>query len=155
MSTERTIDRTDARLLEAVQQDARQTLAELAQRCASSSSSVTRRLRRLEELGVITGYTANVSPQALGYGQDVFVELTLKGQDGATMAAFEQAISAVSQVLSCWLMSGESDYLLRVVARDAADYETVHRKLSQLPGVWRVRSSFAMRQVLWRQLQPP
>ena len=51
-------------------------------------------------------------------------------------------------------MSGESDYLLRVVARDAADYETVHRKLSQLPGVWRVRSSFAMRQVLWRQLQP-
>ena len=147
------LDRTDVRLHDAVQRDARQTLAQLAQSCASSPSSVARRLKRLEDLGVITGYTANVSPRGLGYGQDVFVEVSLRGQDGASMQAFEEAVGAVTQVLSCWLMSGEFDYLLRVVARDAADYEAVHRKLSQLPGVWRLRSSFAMRQVLWRQFQ--
>jgi DNA-binding Lrp family transcriptional regulator len=155
MPTNPELDRTDVRLLEAVQRDARQTLAQLAHHCASSPSSVARRLQRLEQLGVVTGYTANVSAHGLGYVQDVFVEVTLRGQDGNSMSAFEEVIGTVQQVLECWLMSGEFDYLLRVVTRDAADYENVHRKLSQLPGVWRLRSSFAMRQVLQRPIQVP
>jgi len=154
MGNSKILDRTDVKLLEAVQSDARQTLAQLADQCASSPSSVARRLKKLEDFGVITGYTAVISPRGLGYAQDVFVEVSLRGQDGASMVAFEQSIGTVSQVLSCWLMSGEFDYLIRVVARDAADYENVHRQLSQLPGVLRLRSSFAMRQVIWRQVQP-
>lgn len=148
------MDKTDIKLIQAVQDDGRQTLAELSERCATSPSSVARRLKRLEDDGVITGYTATVSPKGLGYKQDIFVEVTLRGQDGGSMAAFEAAIAGVRQVLSCWLMSGEFDYLVRVVARDASDYEQLHRTLSQLPGVQRLRSSFALRQVLWRQIQP-
>ena len=147
------MDKIDAKLIQAVQDDGRQTLAQLAERCATSPSSVARRMKRLEEAGVITGYAATVSPKGLGYKQDIFVEVTLKGQDGASMNAFEEAIAQVRQVLSCWLMSGEFDYLVRVVARDASDYEQLHRRLSQLPGVQRLRSSFALRQVLWRQIQ--
>lgn len=147
------MDKIDRNILQAVQEDGRQTLAQLAERCASSASSVARRLKRMEEQGVITGYAATVSPKGLGFKQDIFVEVTLKGQDGASMAAFEQAVAQVRQVLSCWLMSGEFDYLVRVVARDASDYEQLHRRLSQLPGVQRLRSSFALRQVLWRQIQ--
>lgn len=154
MGLTKILDRTDVWLIEAVQSDARQTLGQLAVHCASSPSSVARRLKRLEDLGIITGYTASVSPRGLGYAQDVFVEVSLRGQDEASMLAFEQSVGTVQQVLSCWLMSGEFDYLIRVVARDAADYENVHRQLSQLPGVSRLRSSFAMRQVLWRQVQP-
>jgi Lrp/AsnC family leucine-responsive transcriptional regulator len=147
------MDKIDAKIIQAVQDDGRQTLAQLAERCATSASSVARRMKRLEEAGVITGYAATVSPKGLGYKQDIFVEVTLKGQDGASMNAFEEAIAQVRQVLSCWLMSGEFDYLVRVVARDASDYEQLHRRLSQLPGVQRLRSSFALRQVLWRQIQ--
>lgn len=147
------MDKIDVKLLQAVQADGRQTLAQLAQACATSPSSAARRLKRLEEEGVIAGYAATVSPKGLGYKQDIFVEVTLKGQDGASMQAFENAIAQFRQVLSCWLMSGEFDYLVRVVARDAGDYEQLHRRLSQLPGVSRLRSSFALRQVLWRQIQ--
>jgi DNA-binding Lrp family transcriptional regulator len=149
-----TMDKTDVKLIQAVQDDSRQTLAQLSDRCATSSSSVARRLKRLEDEGIITGYTATVSPSGLGYKQDIFVEVTLRGQDGASMSAFEAAIAGVKQVLSCWLMSGEFDYLVRVVARDASDYEQLHRHLSQLPGVQRLRSSFSLRQVLSRQIQP-
>ena len=147
------MDKIDIKLIHAMQDDGRQTLAQLAERCATSPSSVARRMKRLEEEGVITGYAATVSPKGLGFKQDIFVEVTLKGQDGASMNAFEQAIAQVRQVLSCWLMSGEFDYLVRVVARDASDYEQLHRRLSQLPGVQRLRSSFALRQVLRRQIQ--
>jgi Lrp/AsnC family transcriptional regulator, leucine-responsive regulatory protein len=147
------MDKIDAQLIHAVQRDGRQTLAQLSDLCATSASSVARRLKRLEDQGVITGYSASVSPKGLGFKQDIFVEVTLQGQDGGSMAAFEQAIAGVRQVLSCWLMSGEFDYLVRVVARDASDYEQLHRHLSQLPGVQRLRSSFALRQVLWRQIQ--
>jgi Lrp/AsnC family leucine-responsive transcriptional regulator len=148
------IDKTDIKLLQAVQRDGRQTLAQLSEQCATSPSSAARRLKRLEEQGVISGYAASVSPKALGFGQDIFVEVTLSGQDGNSMTEFESAILGVNQVLSCWLMSGEFDYLVRVVARDASDYERLHRHLSLLPGVQRLRSSFALRQVLWRQIQP-
>lgn len=148
------LDAIDVRLLDAVQGDARLTLEALAERCALSTSSVARRLRALEAAGIIEGYAALVSPQALGYGQDVFVEVSLHTQSGASMDQFESAVAGLRQVLSCWLMSGEFDYLLRVVARDPADYEQVHRALSKLPGVLRIRSSFALRQVLWRQLAP-
>lgn len=147
------MDKIDTKILQAIQADGRQTLAQLAERCLTSPSSAARRLKRLEDEGVITGYAATVSPKGLGYKQDIFVEVTLKAQDGASMTAFEDAVGQVRQVLSCWLMSGEFDYLVRVVARDAGDYEQLHRRLSQLPGVQRLRSSFALRQVLWRQIQ--
>ena len=147
------MEKIDIQIIHAVQRDGRQTLAQLSELCATSPSTVARRLKRLEDEGVITGYRANISPKGLGFKQDIFVEVTLNGQDGNSMAAFEQAIAGVKQVLSCWLMSGEFDYLVRVVARDASDYEQLHRRLSQLPGVQRLRSSFALRQVLLRQIQ--
>jgi DNA-binding Lrp family transcriptional regulator len=148
------IDKIDVRLLQAVQSDARLTLADLAQLGSTSTSSAARRLKRLEEEGIITGYSANVDPAGLGFVQDIFVEVTLTGQDEKTMDKFERGLAGIRQVLSCWLMSGESDYLVRVVARDAPDYEHIHRTLSKLPGVHRLRSSFALRQVFRRQMDP-
>ena len=94
-------------------------------------------------------------PTAVGLGTDVFVEITLASQDEPTLDAFEAAVADRPEVLSCHLMAGNFDYLLHVVVRDVGDYETVHRThLAQLPGVDRMRSSFALRSVCDRTAYP-
>ena len=146
------LDRLDRALLRAVQRDARQNLQQLADACATSPSSATRRLQRLEREGVITGYRAQVDPAKLGLSQDIFVELSLTSQDQASMESFEQAIKQVPQVQSCWLMAGDFDYLIHVLAANPRDYERLHRQLSELPHVMRLKSSFALRRLMDRDI---
>jgi DNA-binding Lrp family transcriptional regulator len=120
----------------------------ISERISLSESACLRRVRALEQAGLIQGYAAVLDQQRAGYPVDVFVNITLDRQQQANLAAFEDAVRGVPEVMECYLMSGEFDYLLRVVVADNADFERIHaRQLTRLPGVARVHSSFALRTV--------
>lgn len=142
------IDRTDRAILRVLQDDGRITNALLAERVGLSPSACHRRVRRLEEAGTIESYTALVNRAAVDRGVSVFVEISLESQREELLDAFEAAIRDVPHVMSCHLMAGNSDYLVRVTCADVAGYETIHREhIAVLPGVTRVRSSFAIRTI--------
>ena len=142
------LDRTDTLILVALQRDARLSNRELAERVHLSESACLRRVRALEEAGVIDGYTALVNQGKVGLPGNVFVSITLNRQEQADLAAFEAAVTRVPEVMECYLMTGQQDYLLRVVVSDPADFERLHSQhLTRLPGVARVQSSFALRTV--------
>lgn len=142
------LDTTDRRLLEVLQADGRITNAALADRVHLSPSACLRRVRRLEEAGVITGYVAVLDRVMIGRATSVFVEIALTSQDEERLDEFEAQVAAVPEVLSCHLMAGNSDYLLHVAADDVSDYERIHRThLARLPHVAQLRSSFALRTV--------
>ncbi len=141
-------DRFDHTILKILQAEGRISNVVLAERVNLSESACLRRVRALEESGLIKGYAALVDQAALGLPGNVFVNITLEHQDLADLNAFEQAIQKIPEVMECYLMTGEHDYLLRVVVSDINDFERVHRNdLTQLPGVSRVSSSFALRTV--------
>ncbi len=142
------IDATDRAILAALQGDGRMTNVELAERVHLSESACLRRVRLLEDNGVIERYTMLVSPAAVGINGNVFAEITLNSQKQEDLDAFEAAVRAVPEVMECYLVTGEYDYLLRVVARDTVDYERIHHEhLTRLPGVARVKTSFTLRTV--------
>jgi Lrp/AsnC family leucine-responsive transcriptional regulator len=142
------IDRFDDAILTVLQAEGRISNVELAERVNLSESASLRRVRALEESGLIKGYAALVDQAELGLPGNVFVSITLERQDLADLNAFEQAITDIPEVMECYLMTGEYDYLLRVVVSDITDFERVHRNgLTQLAGVSRVNSSFALRTV--------
>lgn len=149
------IDKLDRQLLRLLQDDGRLSNADLAQRIGLSASACFRRLQRLEQSGVISGYAAQLDGEAIGRPTTVFIEVTLDGQGSATLDAFERAVAACPDVLECHLMSGDFDYLLRVAVADMRDYERVHRhQVAALPHVARVRTAFAMRAVAPRRGYP-
>lgn len=142
------IDATDNAILETLQERARISNVELAERVHLSESACLRRVRSLEKAGIIAGYSARVDPVQVGLPSAVFVQLTLQRQDQTDLDAFEEAVRMIPEVMECYLMTGEFDYLLRIVVSDASDYERVHRQhLTRLPGVARVQSSFTLRTV--------
>ena len=142
------MDKTDRQILRALQHDGRLSNVELAQAIHLSESATLRRVRALEEAGLITRYVALLSAQKTGFPTNVFVNITLHRQDQDDLQAFEEAVRKVPEVMECYLMTGESDYLVRVACRDAADFERLHSQhLTRLPGVARVQSSFALRTV--------
>jgi DNA-binding Lrp family transcriptional regulator len=105
-------------------------------------------MRALEGAGVIDRYVALVNQARVGLPGNVFVSITLNRQEQADLAAFEEAVKRVPEVMECYLMTGQQDYLLRVVVSDPADFERLHSQhLTRLPGVARVQSSFALRTV--------
>jgi DNA-binding Lrp family transcriptional regulator len=147
------IDALDKAIVAALLSDARQSQVELAERVPLSPTAIARRIRALEEAGIIEGYQAQVSRKALGFTMMVVVQIGLKSQGEDLLAAFEKAAARAPSVVSCYLMSGEDDYTLTVLARDLADFERIHKEqLSRLPGVARLRSSFVLREVVSRQL---
>ena len=118
-----------------------------------SSTAIARRIRTLEERGVISGYQAQISRAALGLTMMAIVQVSLKSQNEELLAAFEKAAAAAPSIISCHMMSGEDDYIIVVLARDLADFERIHKEqLSRLPGVARLRSSFVLREVVSRPL---
>jgi len=144
-------DKTDRKILALLQADGRMTNADLAQRICLSPSACLRRVQRLEAARVIAGYVALVSQDAVGRPTSIFVEVTLKSQSEESLKAFERAVRACPDVMECYLMSGDADYLIRVVAADTQDYERIHKQhLTRLPGVARIRSGFALRAVCKR-----
>lgn len=142
------LDATDRAILAELQRDARITNAALADTVHLSPSACLRRVRRLEDSGVIDRYVMLVDPASIGRSTDVFVEISVASQAGDVLDAFESAVTESPEIMSCHLMAGEADYLLHVAVDDVADYERVHRDhLARLPGVTRIRSNFAIRVV--------
>lgn len=142
------MDAIDRAVLNQLQKNGRLSNVQLASEVGLSESACLRRVKLLEESGIIDRYVMLVSQKAIGKPDNVFVRVSLDGQQREKLAAFEAEISRVSEVMECYLMSGDFDYLLRVITRDNADYVRVHNKLTSLPGVMRVQSSFALRTVL-------
>ena len=151
----RDLDRTDRRILHELQLNARQTNAELASTVALSESACLRRVRRLEAAGIIRAVVALVDQPAAGFPDSVFVTITLTSQQQDDLKRFEEAVTSLPEVMECYLMSGDADYLLRVIVADARDYERIHSQhLTRLPGVARVQSSFSLRTVIKRTELP-
>lgn len=142
------LDAIDHSILSLLQEDGRVTNADLAEKIGLSASACHRRVRQLEQSGVIERYAAVVNRQMVGRGVSVFVEISLESQREDLLASFESAVSQIPHVLSCHLMAGNADYLVHVTCADVADYERIHREhIAVLPGVTSVRSSFAIRRV--------
>ena len=142
------LDRSDKIILMELQRHAMLPIAELAEKAGLSPSSCHRRVKLLEKAKVIQGYVAQLNGRALGLANAFFVEVTLAAQTEEAFEKFEKAVQRVPEILECHLMSGQFDYLLRVAAADATDYERIHRtKLSRLPGLQRLQSSLALRAV--------
>lgn len=147
------LDALDRAILSALLEDGRLSQVDLAERVPLSPTAVARRIRALEDAGYIEGYQARISRHALGLDMTAFVAIALKSQSQELLAEFEKAVVAAPSIVTCHLMSGEDDYLLTVLARDLADYERIHKEeLSRLPGVARLKSSFALREVKARAL---
>ncbi|CAJ5474428.1 AsnC family transcriptional regulator [Burkholderia pseudomallei] len=135
----------DFQILACLQEDPRMPMAELAERVNSSASPCWRRVKRMEETGVIQGYNLALDRKALGFGIDAFVYVKITSHGERDAVEFEQALQVVDQVLSCYILSGVEDYLLRVVARDLDSFASFSRKvLAALPHVKEVRSAFVM-----------
>ena len=142
------MDNYDRRILEALQRDGRISNVQLAQHVSLSESACLRRVRALEEDGHIDRYAALVNQATAGLPGNVFVQIGLHREVESELAAFEDAVRNIPEVMECYLMSGEFDYLLRVVVADMADFERIHKtELTRLPGVARVNSSFGIRTV--------
>jgi Lrp/AsnC family leucine-responsive transcriptional regulator len=142
------LDAIDHSILNKLQKNGRLSNVQLAAEVGLSESACLRRVKLLEESGIIDRYVMLISQKAIGKPDNVFVRVTLDGQQREKLAAFEAEISMVPEVMECYLMSGDFDYLLRVITRNNADYVRVHNQLTSLPGVMRVQSSFALRAVL-------
>ena len=141
-------DAIDQRILSYLQKDGRLTYVQLAGKVGLSESACLRRVKLLEQNGIIDRYVMLVDQALIGKPGNVFVRVTLEGQQQDKLQLFEQEIGRVKDVMECYLMSGDSDYLLRVIVRDNEDYLRIHNRLTNLPGVLRVQSSFALKTVL-------
>lgn len=144
-------DRITESILRILQHDGRLSNAELAQRVGLSPSACLRRVRLLEEQGVIRGYRAVIDERSAHKLTTVIVQITLERLTDETLRRFEARIRDCPDIRECYLMTGAADYLLHVAARDLADYERIHKEeLSRLPGVVRIQSNFAIRPVVQR-----
>jgi len=144
-----TLDRFDKLILEALQRDGRISNVQLAALINLSESACLRRVRALEDDGFIDRYAALVSQTKAGLSGNIFVHIGLQREEQSELDAFEAAVRNIPEVMECYLMTGEFDYLLRVVVSDMADFERLHKEaLTRLPGVARVNSSVAIRTVL-------
>jgi DNA-binding Lrp family transcriptional regulator len=141
------VDRIDREIVAHLQQDGRMTFTALAEKVRLSLSRCQRRVRDLENSGVITGYQAQVDPAALGLGFEALVFVTLSRPD--VVEEFDDAVRAVSQVIEAQRLFGEPDYLLRVVAADLAAFQQLYEsRLIRLPGVQGMKSTIVMKQAV-------
>jgi len=149
------LDAIDRKILDALQENARISNADLARAVGLSPSACSRRVRDLEESGIIKRYAALIDPEIAGMPVSVFVNVTLEKQVEGDLEAFENAVAALPEVMECYLMTGDSDYLLRVVASDVAAFRTfLMDHLTRIPGVANIQSSFALNQVKYLTALP-
>ena len=148
-------DSTDYKILDQLQQNSAITNVELAKRVHLSPSPCLNRVKALEASGVIQKYVALTEPQALGLGLNVFISISLKEQSKQILAEFERRIADHDEVMECYLMTGDSDYLIRVAIADMEALEKfILEQLSPIPGVEKIRSSFALKQVRYKTALP-
>ena len=149
------LDRIDREILKVLQADARIATVELADRVGLSASPCARRIQRLEAKGVIARYATVINQKAVGLPVSVFVNVTLERQVEGALETFETAVLKRPEVMECYLMTGEADYLLRVVVADLDAYERfIIEHLTRVPGIANIRSSFALKQVAYRTELP-
>ena len=149
------LDSTDLALLDALQNNGRLSLVELAKRINLSATPCTLRMRKLEQDGVITGYHAKLDPAALGQALMVFVTVSLKATDEATLKAFNAAVKPVKPILECHMVGGGFDYLLKIRVRDMAEYRDIlGGVIGALPMVESTHSYFVMEEVKESPLLP-
>jgi Lrp/AsnC family leucine-responsive transcriptional regulator len=150
-----TLDAIDRKILGLLQSDGRITMAELAEKVGLSVSPCHRRVKLLEERGVITRYIATVDQKSVGLHVSVFISIKLARQKEEDLNRFARAISKWDEVLECYLMTGPRDYWLRVVVPDLAAYERfLKTKLTRLEGIASIESSFALEQVKYTNVLP-
>ena len=149
------LDQIDLAILDHLQRDGRATSAEIGDSAGLSPSPAHRRQRLLEKGQVIRGYVALLDQDRVGLPVSVFVSVRLTAQTEELLRAFEQEVAGLPEVMECYVMSGASDYLLRVVTPDLAAYEELLRtKLTRMPGVHGVESAFALKRVVYRTNLP-
>ena len=149
------LDAIDRRILAVLQDNARIANVDLAGRAGISASPCWRRVRDLEQSGVIARYVTLVDPAALGLQVSVFVQVTLEKQVETALGEFERAVQARPEVMECYLMTGDADYHLRVVVADLPAYERfLMDHLTKVPGIANIRSSFALKQVKYTTALP-
>ena len=142
------IDTIDYKILNELQKNCRQSVAEIGDQVGLSPSATHRRIGILEKDGVIERYAAQLSGKKLGYAMTFFVEVSLESQSESVLAAFEKAALARSEVLECYLTTGSADYLIKVAAQDTESYEKIYKRIiAALPHVNRVQSSLVMKTV--------
>ena len=149
------LDTTDLRILAELQTNGALSNVELARRVHLSPSPCLARVKALEHNGVIDRYVALANAAALGLGLNVFISISLKEQSKAALAEFEQRIAEHDEVMECYLMTGDSDYLIRVALPDIAALERfILNQLTPIPGIEKIRSSFALKQVRYKTALP-
>jgi Lrp/AsnC family leucine-responsive transcriptional regulator len=150
-----TLTGIDRRILGVMQLDGRMTIQAIADRVGLSPSPCLRRIRRMEEAGIITAYSITLDQRAVGLPVSVFVSIKLERQRAGELDRFADAIAGWPEVMECYLMTGQFDYLLRVVCADLGAYEAFLRdKLTQVDGVGSIESSFALGQVKYSRALP-
>ena len=140
------LDRIDTAILECLQRDARMSLQELSSQVGLTSSPCWTRIKRMEESGVIDGYSVRVNAEKIGLADTVIVQVTLDSHSEAALFEFGRALEAIPEVLEAFLVSGDYDYYIRIVVRDTRDYERLLReRLYMIPGIAHTKSSFVLR----------
>ncbi len=151
----RKLDEIDRRILAELQSNSKLTNVELAAKVGLSASPCLARVRELERDGILRGYVALVSAEALGLKITVFIQITLEKQTEKALDIFESRIRAFPEVMECYLMTGDSDYLVRLVVPDVqALQDFIVHNLTTIPGVANIRSSFALKQVTYKTALP-
>lgn len=142
------LDEFDVRIIRILRDEGRLSVQDLSDRIGLSPTPVSRRVRRLETEGIITGYSALVDEAAIGFGVQVFVSVKLDRQVDEALARFEAAVQDFPEVVDCWLMTGNRDYMLRVVTDSLAGFEAfLTGRLTRLPSVSSIESSIPLRRV--------
>ena len=140
------MDALDRKIIKVLQSDARASLQKIGPVVGLSSSPCWERIRKLEQAGVIEGYTVRLNAQAVGLADTVLVQLTLDSHSDNTLEKFGETLAAIPEVIEAYLVSGEYDYLLRVAVRDTRDYERLLReRLYKIKGIRHSKSSFVLR----------
>jgi DNA-binding Lrp family transcriptional regulator len=149
------IDRTDLLLLDLLQKDAKLSHAALGEQVHLSASQVSRRIARLEEAGIVKGYLAQLDPDVLGLDVEAFTSVSLDRHDPGVGEAFEHSIQAIDEILDCMAVTGEADYILRIVAPDLNAFaKLVTDRLIKLPGVKMVRSNIGLHRIKRSHVMP-
>jgi Lrp/AsnC family leucine-responsive transcriptional regulator len=140
------MDKIDRKILQILQADARASLQEIGRQAGLSASPCWERIRKMEQSGVIEGFTVRLNAQALGLNDTVMVQVTLDSHSDNTLEKFGETLAAIPEVVEAYLLSGEYDYLLRVAVKDTRDYERLLReKLYKIKGIRHSKSSFVLR----------
>ncbi|CAG2158878.1 Lrp/AsnC family transcriptional regulator [Cupriavidus numazuensis] len=154
-TSSRHLDRTDIAILSQLQKDARITNADLARAVHLSPTPCFNRVRALERLGVFKERVTLLNPEPLGLHINVFIQVRLEKQGEEALLSFERAIAERPEVMECYLMTGDADYLLRVVMPDMKTLERfIVEHLTKIPGISNIRSSFALKQVRYKTALP-